>query len=52
MKMIGLLVLAVGFIPAMVTAATTDSYLTFMDYFSVLCGFVVGVGIAELRYEH
>ena len=39
MKMIGLLVLVIGFLPAMNTAITTDGYLNFIDYMSVLCGF-------------
>lgn len=52
MKMIGLMVLAVGFIPALATATTTDGYLTVFDFFSVFVGFTGGVMIAELKYDN
>ena len=52
MKMIGLMVLAVGFIPTLATATTTDGYLTVFDYFSVFVGFTGGVMIAELKYDN
>ena len=52
MKMMGLMVLAVGFIPAYSTAITSDGYLTFIDYASVVMGFCVGGLLMELRYEH
>lgn len=52
MKMIGLMVLFVGFLPAYSTAMTTDGYLTFIDYVSVFLGFFIGGLLMELRYEH
>ena len=48
MKMIGLLVLVIGFIPAFYTASGTDGYFRFIDYMSVLCGFGVCCVLMEM----
>lgn len=42
----------IGFIPAMVTAVTTESYLTFIDYASMTLGISIGGLILEWREAH
>ena len=52
MKLIGLLILFIGFIPSFATAAQSEGYLTLIDYACAFGGFCFGCLIWELRYEH
>lgn len=51
MKLLGLLILFIGFLPAYSTAMTTDGYLTLIDYACAFGGFLFGCMIWELRYD-
>lgn len=47
-----ILCMLIGCIPAFHTAITTDSYLTLIDYASLILGFSVGGLILELDEAH
>lgn len=52
MKLLGLLILFIGFIPSFARAAQSEGYLTLIDYACAFGGFCFGCLIWELRYEH
>lgn len=51
MKIIALLIIVIGFVPAFITAGTTNTMLNFIDYASALMGFLIGCTVMEVRSE-
>lgn len=49
MRTIGFLVMLAGFIPAFMTATTTDGMFVFIDYASAIMGFLGACTIWEKR---
>lgn len=51
MRTIGFLVMLAGFIPAFMTATTTDGMFGFIDYASAIMGFFASCAILEKRND-
>lgn len=51
MRTLGFLVMLAGFIPAFMTATTTDGMFVFIDYVSAIMGFLVACTIWEKRND-
>ena len=50
MKTLSILIMLAGFIPAFITAVTTDGMFSLLDYTSALTGFMVACTVLEMRF--